>query len=144
MILRLTKKFTFEMAHCLTGYDGPCRNIHGHSYHLEVTVQGEPSQDETSAKVGMVIDFKELKRIVNEVVVSQFDHSLALSETVAAEVVEVMRRNFEKVWVFAFQPTTENLLMEFARRLQSAMPVGTSLYSIRLSETENSSAELIL
>ena len=132
------------MAHCLTGYDGPCRNIHGHSYHLEVTVQGEPSQDETSAKVGMVIDFKELKRIVNEVVVSQFDHSLALSETVAAEVVEVMRRNFEKVWVFAFQPTTENLLMEFARRLQSAMPVGTSLYSIRLSETENSSAELIL
>lgn len=132
------------MAHCLTGYDGPCRNIHGHSYHLEVTVQGEPSQDETSAKVGMVIDFKELKRIVNEVVVSQFDHSLALSEMVAAEVVEVMRRNFEKVWVFAFQPTTENLLMEFARRLQSAMPVGTSLYSIRLSETENSSAELIL
>lgn len=132
------------MAHCLTGYDGPCRNIHGHSYHLEVTVQGEPSQDETSAKVGMVIDFKELKRIVNEVVVSQFDHSLALSETVAAEVVEVMRRNFEKVWVFAFQPTTENLLMEFARRLQSAMPVGTYLYSIRLSETENSSAELIL
>lgn len=144
MKLRLTKKFTFEMAHCLTGYDGPCRNIHGHSYHLEVTVEGVPSQDANSAKVGMVMDFKELKELVNDAVLSQFDHALVLSEVVADEVGEVLRRNFENVLVFPFQPTTENLLMEFARRLQKQLPDGTTLYAIRLSETENSSAELIL
>lgn len=144
MVLRLTKQFTFEMAHCLTGYDGPCQNLHGHSYRLEVTVEGEPEQDTTSAKQGMVIDFRELKRIVNEVIVSNFDHSLVLSETVAEDVKDALQRHFDKVWVFTFQPTTENLLMEFARRLGGALPEGTKLFSIRLQETENSWAELIL
>lgn len=144
MILRLTKQFTFEMAHCLTGYDGPCQNLHGHSYRLEVTVEGEPEQDTTSAKQGMVMDFCELKRIVNEVIVSNFDHSLVLSEAVAAEVKDALQHHFDKVWVFAFQPTTENLLMEFARRLGGALPEGAKLFSIRLQETENSWAELIL
>ena len=85
MILRLTKQFTFEMAHCLTGYDGPCQNLHGHSYRLEVTVEGEPERDKNSAKQGMVIDFRELKNIVNEVIVSKFDHSVVLSDAVAEE-----------------------------------------------------------
>lgn len=144
MILRLTKQFTFEMAHCLTGYDGPCKNLHGHSYRLEVTVEGQPEQDSSSAKQGMVIDFKELKRIVNEVVVQKFDHSVVLSEDTDVEVSDALKRHFDKVWVFPFQPTTENLLMEFARCLGGALPEETKLYSIRLQETENSWAELIL
>ncbi|MCQ2279257.1 MAG: 6-carboxytetrahydropterin synthase [Bacteroidales bacterium] len=144
MILRLTKQFTFEMAHCLTGYDGPCQNLHGHSYRLEVTVEGEPERDKNSAKQGMVIDFRELKNIVNEVIVSKFDHSVVLSDAVAEEVRDALQRHFDKVWIFAFQPTTENLLMEFSRCLMDAFPKGAKLYSIRLQETENSWAELIL
>ena len=55
--LRLTKEFRFEGAHALTGYDGKCRHIHGHSYILYVTVKGTPSNPEGTPKSGMLIDF---------------------------------------------------------------------------------------
>ena len=60
--IRLTKEFSFEAAHALEGYDGACREIHGHSYRLFVTVKGEPSTDEYDPKQGMVMDFGLLKR----------------------------------------------------------------------------------
>ena len=63
MLLRLTKRFTFEMAHALPSYSGKCHNIHGHSYKLFVTVEGEPSLAEGSP-TGMVIDFGDLKKEV--------------------------------------------------------------------------------
>jgi len=62
--IRITKQFTFETAHALYGYDGKCRNIHGHSYKLDVTVIGEPITDMDNVKCGMVIDFGDLKHIV--------------------------------------------------------------------------------
>ena len=55
--IRVTKEFSFEMAHVLEGYDGPCREIHGHSYRLFVTVAGTPCDDPANPKYGMVIDF---------------------------------------------------------------------------------------
>ena len=62
--IRLTKIFHFDTGHALAGYDGKCRNVHGHSYTLEVTVAGEPIQDPNHVKFGMVIDFGDLKNIV--------------------------------------------------------------------------------
>ncbi|HQQ12325.1 MAG TPA: 6-carboxytetrahydropterin synthase, partial [Bacteroidales bacterium] len=62
--IRITKEFKFEMAHALLGYDGPCRNVHGHSYELIVTVIGEPIAETGHVKLGMVMDFGDLKRIV--------------------------------------------------------------------------------
>ena len=72
--IRLTKEFSFEAAHALDGYDGPCREIHGHSYRLFVTVKGRPSTTEGDPKCGMVLDFGVLKRIVHEEIVARFDH----------------------------------------------------------------------
>ena len=80
-VIRLTKEFSFEAAHALDGYDGPCREIHGHSYRLFVTVKGCPADDDTNPKCGMVMDFGVLKSIVNEEVVSRFDHALVLRAT---------------------------------------------------------------
>jgi 6-pyruvoyltetrahydropterin/6-carboxytetrahydropterin synthase len=77
--IRLTKQFHFEMAHVLYGNDGPCRNIHRHSCHLEVTVLGKPRQDASHTRNGMVIDFSELKRMVNTEIVSKADHALVLN-----------------------------------------------------------------
>ena len=74
-VIRLTKEFTFEAAHMLEGYDGLCREIHGHSYRLLVTIKGEPERDPESPKLGMVMDFGVLKRIVNEQIVERLDHS---------------------------------------------------------------------
>ena len=63
-IIRVTKEFSFEMAHALWNYDGPCRNVHGHSYRLFVTLYGKPLEEQDNPKNGMVIDFSDLKRIV--------------------------------------------------------------------------------
>ncbi len=65
-LIRVTKEFPFEMAHVLWNYDGPCKNVHGHSYRLFVTLSGYPSDDPLNPKNGMVIDFSDLKKIVKK------------------------------------------------------------------------------
>ena len=88
-VIRLTKEFSFEAAHALDGYDGPCREIHGHSYRLFVTVKGTPAEDEADPKCGMVMDFGGLKRIVNEEIVSRCENMLAdFARRIAARLPE--------------------------------------------------------
>lgn len=81
MLLRLTKQFRFEMAHALPAYEGKCRNIHGHSYKLFVTVEGVPLQEKDAPTDGMVLDFHLLSQIVTRLVVDPFDHALVLPST---------------------------------------------------------------
>lgn len=141
-VIRLTKQFSFEAAHAIEGYDGPCREIHGHSYKLFVTVKGEPESDERSPKFGMVMDFGELKRIVNEQVVKPFDHTFILRRSHEnSELYDQLRNRFERIVMLDFQPTTENLLSEFARRIQRQLPEGVKLHALRLHETETSYGE---
>ncbi len=64
--IRITKQFSFETGHALYGYDGKCKNVHGHSYRLDVTVIGSPITDSSNVKYGMVIDFSDLKIIAKE------------------------------------------------------------------------------
>ena len=141
-VIRLTKLFSFEAAHALEGYNGPCREIHGHSYKFFVTVKGEPSTDERDPKFGMVLDFGELKRIVNEQVVEPFDHAFILRRTEGnALLYEQLRNRFDRIVMVDFQPTCENLLAEFARRIQRQLPERVKLHALRLHETETSFAE---
>ena len=78
--IRITKQFNFETGHALYGYDGKCKNVHGHSYKLSVTVIGKPISDSSNVKFGMVIDFSDLKKIVkaNEKIVSFADPTFYL------------------------------------------------------------------
>ncbi|MBR5584769.1 MAG: 6-carboxytetrahydropterin synthase [Alistipes sp.] len=141
-VIRLTKEFTFEAAHSLEGYDGLCREIHGHSYRLFVTVKGEPESNEASPKLGMVMDFGILKRIVNEQIVERLDHSFIMRRTPEAEeVADVLSYRFSKVVMTDYQPTCENMLADFAERLLGALPEDIELYSLRLHETATSYAE---
>ena len=140
-IIRITKQFTFEMAHALFGYDGLCRNIHGHSYHLDVTVKGIPNNDPNFPKQGMLIDFSDLKNIVNEEIIDSFDHALLLNQHTPTELVKTLQKNYDKVVLVPFQPTTENLLSEFAQRLQKRLSPQVQLFSIKLRETDRSFAE---
>ena len=140
-IIRITKQFTFEMAHALSGYDGLCRNIHGHSYHFDVTVKGVPNKDQNSPKQGMLIDFKDLKKIVNEEIIIPLDHALLLNHTTDAELIQTLQKNYNKIVLVPFQPTTENLLAEFAQRLQKKLPSQVQLFSMKLRETDRSFAE---
>lgn len=141
-VVRLTKLFSFEAAHSLEGYDGACREIHGHSYKLYVTVKGSPESDECSPKFGMVMDFGDLKHIVNEQVISPFDHAFVLRRTEEnSRLYEELRDRFERIVLVEFQPTSENLIVEFARRIQRHLPESVKLHSLRLHETETSFVE---
>jgi 6-pyruvoyltetrahydropterin/6-carboxytetrahydropterin synthase len=129
------------MAHALFGYDGPCKNIHGHTYHLSVTLIGTPIQDNSDVKLGMVIDFGDLKKVVKETILDKFDHALVLNESAPYSKSEVITSEFEKVMLVPYQPTCENLLLHFVELMQGHFNNEPDLVSIRLEETPTSYAE---
>ncbi|TVQ82984.1 MAG: 6-carboxytetrahydropterin synthase [Bacteroidetes bacterium] len=139
--IRITKDFRFEAAHALWGYDGACRNIHGHSYILHVTIIGKPVSDPKHPKFGMVMDFSVLKKIVNETIIKSFDHALLVRKgTPHAELA----KNSElvgKVFEMDYQPTCENMVVDFAEKISSHLPADVKLFSLRLHETATSYAE---
>lgn len=132
------------MAHALYGYDGPCKNIHGHTYHLSVTLMGAPIMDSGDVKLGMVIDFGDLKSIVKEQIINIYDHALVLNEQAPYSKSEVIANEFEKVILVPFQPTCENLLLHFVDSIKNLFPASVTLVSIRLDETPTSFAEWFL
>lgn len=138
-IIRLTKEFCFEMAHLLDGYDGLCRNIHGHSYKLFVTVAGQPEQDPSSPKYGMVMDFSVLKGIVKEEVVDRLDHAMLVKK--GTRQAEQIKGIADRIYEVEYQPTCENMVIDFAERIGHRLPSSVKLISLRLHETATSFAE---
>ena len=138
--IRITKEFKFEMAHALKGYDGLCRNIHGHSYELLVTITGIPIADRTSSKLGMVMDFGDLKRIVRKSIIDEFDHALVLSRESANDFKPDVEM-FGRTILVDYQPTSENMLIDFVARLKNQLPVNVKLHHLLLRETVTSYAE---
>lgn len=118
----VTKTFEFEAAHHLPNYGGKCHNLHGHSYKLEVTIEGEKLDEQ-----GMLVDFSRLKNIVNKYVVGQFDHS-NLNDTFPVPTAEIMCEQF---YFFIGRH-----LKDFGRK-----PSSLSLKKVRLWETSSSYAE---
>lgn len=120
-MITVTKNFRFEACHFLPSYIGACHNLHGHSYKLSVTVTGNVQKD--GEKRGMIIDFKDLKKIVNEQVIDKYDHSY-------------LNEHFEN-------PTAEIMVEEFGRKLYYHLLDKCILVSVKLWETEDSYAEYI-
>jgi len=138
-MIRITKEFKFEMAHALHGYDGLCKNIHGHSYKLWVTIRGEVLKEKLHKKDGMVMDFDILKKLVKPTIIDKYDHSLVLNAN--SPHAEIDFSAFEKVFFLPYQPTSENLVSDFALQLKNKLPEGIELYKLVLSETATSFAE---
>lgn len=140
--IRITKQFSFETGHALYGYDGKCKNVHGHSYKLSVTVIGTPITDNTNVKFGMVIDFTDLKIIVKEEIVDQFDHATVFNKnTPHVELANELSTRGHHVILVEYQPTSENMVIDFAERIQKRLPNKIQLHSLKLQETESSFAE---
>lgn len=136
--IRITKQFDFEAAHALEGYYGKCKDIHGHSYHLRVTVMGNVSLEAEKVEDGMVMDFTDLKRIVNSKVIDLFDHKLVLKDN--SRFVGIEEHN-ERVLYVPYQPTCENMLLDIVNRIKDEMPEGIILHNAFLRETPRSYAE---
>jgi 6-pyruvoyltetrahydropterin/6-carboxytetrahydropterin synthase len=139
--IRVTKEFSFEMAHALWNYDGPCKNVHGHSYKLYVTLIGAPINDSGNTKYGMVIDFGDLKNIVNREVVKKFDHTVVVSSAVDKNRLDALNQMFGNVMVVDYQPTCEMLIEDIAKRIIPFLPQGVKLHNLKLYETATSYAE---
>lgn len=140
--IRITKQFSFETGHALYGYDGKCRNVHGHSYKLSVTVIGEPISDADHVKFGMVIDFGDLKKIVKSEIVDQFDHATVFNKnTPHLELAKELKDRGHHVILVEYQPTSENMVIDFAEKIKKHLPKHINLHSLKLQETETSFAE---
>mgnify|MGYP005607939591 FL=1 len=140
--IRITKQFSFETGHALYGYDGKCKNVHGHSYKLSVTVIGKPIMDRSNVKFGMVIDFTDLKKIVKEEIVDQFDHATVFNQTTPhIELANELKTRGHHVILVDYQPTSENMVIDFAQRIKNSLPEGIALFSLKLQETDSSFAE---
>jgi 6-pyruvoyltetrahydropterin/6-carboxytetrahydropterin synthase len=140
-VVRISKEFNFDMAHALLGYDGLCKNIHGHSYTLVVTVTGIPVSDTDSPKVGMLIDFKDLKTIIKEHIIDIYDHSLVLNGETPQDVIGILQKHYDKIVLRDYQPTTEHMIADMAGQIGSLLPASLKLFSLKLRETPTSYAE---
>jgi len=140
-VLHLTRIFYFDMAHVLLNYHGKCKNIHGHTYKLEVTIKGIPSNDEASQKKGMLIDFSDFKKLIKNNIITNWDHALMIHQDTDPVLLNALKNNYEKVIEVPFQPTTENMICELASKIKKILPDDLKLFSLRLYETNNSFAD---
>lgn|SRR5690606_8045529 len=140
--IRITKQFGFETGHALYGYDGKCRNVHGHSYKLSVTVIGSPITDPNNVKLGMVIDFGDLKKIVKEEIVDLFDHATVFNQnTPHKELAKELSDRGHHVILVDYQPTSENMVIDFSAKIKKRLPAHIKLFALKLQETDSSYAE---
>jgi 6-pyruvoyltetrahydropterin/6-carboxytetrahydropterin synthase len=133
-MLSITKIFSFEAAHRISNYQGACSQIHGHSYKLQITVSAEmPGEND------MILDFKILKELVQNHVLSYWDHSLMLKEN--TENRQFLNSYPGKIYWMTSEPTAERMLLHISQKLTPTLPDHVDLEEIVLFETETSFAK---
>lgn len=141
-MIRITKIFTFETAHVLYNYDGKCKNMHGHSYKLFVTVKGKPINNLDDPKNGMVVDFGDIKKIVNSEIIDVWDHAVLVNgDSPHKDLGQDLEGKGHKVIFCNYQPSCENMLYDIAEKIQNKLPKEVQLAYLKLHETENSYGE---
>ena len=133
-MITVTKTVRFDAAHILTNHEGLCKNLHGHTYRVDVSV----AQAEGDTR-DMVIDFKELKRIATEVVCDRFDHAFIYNteSTGEREIAAVVEKHGMRTVAIPFRSTAENLAKMFYGELKARIP---GLSEVRVWETADSCA----
>lgn len=142
--MRITKIYDWHCAHLLEGHTGLCKNVHGHTYKLEIEVEGKLIQEGSSS--GMVIDFSELQKIVKAEIVDKFNHALVLnySDSGDAELYELAVKKGWKILRLPFRTTAENMAQWiFTKLTQQKRLIGDYKFiRVRLYETDTSYAEV--
>ena len=139
-MLTVTKTVRFDAAHILTNHQGMCRNLHGHTYRVDVSVRRSAAASGSGVPSDMVIDFKDLKKVIEDTVVSRYDHAFIYNETSPAEseIAAVVSKHGMRVVALPWRSTAENLARHFFAEL-SARLEGVS--SVKVWETPDSCAE---
>ena len=134
-MLVATKTIRFDAAHILTNHKGLCKNLHGHTYRVEISATGSDAND-------MVVDFKELKALAEEFIVSRFDHAFMFDATSPGEreIAAVVEKHGMRTVSLPFRTTAENLAHHFFDTLAPHLTDGARLLSVRVWETQDSVA----
>ena len=134
-MITVTKTIKFDAAHILTNHQGLCKNLHGHTYRVDVSVS-QPAGDEGD----MVIDFKDLKGIAGEVICDRFDHAFIYNTKSVGEceIAAVVEKNGMRTVPIPFRSTAENLAKMFFGELKARIP---GLAGVKVWETADSCAE---
>ncbi|OCL28089.1 6-carboxytetrahydropterin synthase QueD [Orenia metallireducens] len=146
-MITVTKEFSWDMSHMLAEHEGLCKNLHGHTYRMEVTVaKKEGSLEDEGSKAGMVIDFKDLKEIVKEEIISPLDHSFMYwthsSDEIEHQLAQILQQADRKVFAVDFRPTAEMMAIYFFQSLEDKFnEIDIDLVSIKVWETPTSYAE---
>ena len=138
-MIQVTKIFRFETAHAIYGYPGKCKNIHGHSYILHVTVATRKITNDYLPSPGFIIDFKELKRLIQSSVIKEFDHQLILSGDYIKNNITTSQLENLRIW--EMEPTVENMLLFIKNIVQKELPENVLLSKLKMYETNDSYAE---
>jgi 6-pyruvoyltetrahydropterin/6-carboxytetrahydropterin synthase len=151
-LLTVTKEFTWDMAHMLADHEGLCANLHGHTYRMQVTVARKqlPMVEEKKAVTkGMVVDFKDLKTIIEGIIVKPLDHCfmywVGSSDSAELAIADMLTEFNKKVVAVSWRPTAENMAMDFFKVLDSyceAEQLPWRPVSIKVWETPTSFAEV--
>lgn len=141
---KVTREFSFEAAHMLSGYNGMCQNLHGHSYKLQITVEGAPKNNPKLPDNEMVMDFSDLKKLVNDKVISKLDHALIFSSKEFRHPAEEDLYKWAQIYtmrhiVLNGRSTAETITAWIRSRLINQLGEGVH---VRLWETEKSFAEV--
>lgn len=138
-MFKISKEFSFDMAHLLDGHDGKCQNLHGHTYKLQVEVAGELFSE--GAKKAMVMDFSDLKQAVKTAVLEPMDHAFIYDQTSQREsqIAALLQQLDSKTFGVPFRTTAEQLAQFIFQRLKQEC--GLPVSAIRLWETPTSFCE---
>lgn len=131
----ITKVFKFEAAHHLPGHRGKCARPHGHSYRLEISLRGPLNTTPGQSEEGMVMDFDDLKKLVNTTILEQIAGSDSFRHQGGVD------HNDLNV-LTGIRTTAENLVHWIWERLVAGGISDEMLYRVRLWETENGYVEI--
>ncbi|WP_439257711.1 MULTISPECIES: 6-carboxytetrahydropterin synthase QueD [unclassified Lonepinella] len=136
-MFKVSKEFSFDMAHILDGHDGKCQNLHGHTYKLQVEVSGDLVAD--GAKKGMVIDFTDVKTVVKRAILDPMDHAFIYDTTSQREckIANLLNELNSKTFGIPVRTTAEEMARFMFNRLKTELPIS----AIRLWETPTSFCE---
>lgn len=147
MSMRITRRLEFDAGHRIPNHASQCRHLHGHRYAIEITLSGELIRTEGASEEGMVMDFSDVKRIANSVLVEHWDHAFLVYRGDRAVVDLLATLPEHKTVVLPVVPTAENLAAEAFRILDAAYrdTYGNQLRleRVRLYETPNNWADAV-
>jgi 6-pyruvoyltetrahydropterin/6-carboxytetrahydropterin synthase len=152
-LVTATKEFKWDMAHMLADHKGLCKNLHGHTYRMEVTAcrkTGLVNETENEADSGMVVDFKHLSTIVKDLIIEPLDHCTMINvnsnDPFEQELRNLLAKHGKKYQLVAYRPTAENMAVHFLKLINDILIEQESPYlvvKIKLYETPTSYAEVV-